>query len=314
MSELELRKASEHGTHSSVSNSNVISGLYRRVHANRSISNHNESPEELTTLEDRLKKPSITNKTKHFSPFFQTKILNTCENDGKMKQRADVLLESKINALFEKYSDADEKDMILMEGVEKLCFDLNLQPDDFKILILAWKFNAEQMCQFTRQEFISGCKEMKTENLSQMQSKLSEIAASLKTDHPQFKNLYRFTFKFGLDKTVGQRILPIDMAICLWKLVFTLHKPPILDRWLPFLQSDQAHIRGIPRDTWNMFLNFSETVGEDLSSYDDAEAWPSIFDDFVEYEKDRVNQNLIPCDSSVSNLTSCDEKPRNPVR
>ena len=33
-----------------------------------------------------------------------------------------------------------------------------------------------------------------------------------------------------------------------------------------------------------MFLNLTETVGEDLSAYDDAEAWPSLFDDFVEAE------------------------------
>ena len=37
-------------------------------------------------------------------------------------------------------------------------------------------------------------------------------------------------------------------------------------------------MRGIPRDTWNMFLNFVITVGTDLTQYDDAEAWPSLFD------------------------------------
>ena len=67
-------------------------------------------------------------------------------------------------------------------------------------------------------------------------------------------------------------------------------------------------MRGIPRDTWNMFLNFVNTVGSDLTQYDDAEAWPSLFDgllkiwmkdqiknytfiDFVEFENDQLNQN-----------------------
>ena len=40
-----------------------------------------------------------------------------------------------------------------------------------------------------------------------------------------------------------------------------------------------------------MFLNFCETVGHDLSVYDEDEAWPSLFDDFVEYENDKENQN-----------------------
>ena len=50
-------------------------------------------------------------------------------------------------------------------------------------------------------------------------------------------------------------------------------------------------VRGIPRDTWNMFLNFTAVVGSDLSHYDDTEAWPSLFDDFVEFENDQLNQN-----------------------
>jgi hypothetical protein len=33
-------------------------------------------------------------------------------------------------------------------------------------------------------------------------------------------------------------------------------------------------VRGIPRDTWNMFLNFTTVVGNNLSQYDDTEAWP----------------------------------------
>ena len=40
-----------------------------------------------------------------------------------------------------------------------------------------------------------------------------------------------------------------------------------------------------------MFLNFCESVGNDLSVYDEDEAWPSLFDDFVEYENDQANQN-----------------------
>ena len=40
-----------------------------------------------------------------------------------------------------------------------------------------------------------------------------------------------------------------------------------------------------------MFLNFVNTVDSDLSLYDDTEAWPSLFDDFVEWENDQVNQN-----------------------
>jgi len=57
-----------------------------------------------------------------------------------------------------------------------------------------------------------------------------------------------------------------------------------------------------------MFLNFVITVGNDLTQYDDTEAWPSLFDDFVEFENDQLNQNSstmqdLNRESSLSPLT-----------
>lgn len=75
------------------------------------------------------------------------------------------------------------------------------------------------------------------------------------------------------------------MAISLWKLVFTVHTPELLGNWIHFLEQHPS-IRGIPKDTWNMFLNFSEQC--DINNYDDTEAWPSLFDDFVDYERSRL--------------------------
>ncbi|OWR42031.1 defective in cullin neddylation protein [Danaus plexippus plexippus] len=205
--------------------------------------------------------------------------------------------ESKLNYLFDQYKDSQE-DTIFAEGIENLCIDLQLNPDDFKVLVLAWKLNASQMCRFTKQEFVQGLKSMKTDSIKGIQQKLNDITSELSTDSEQFKDLYRFTFKFGLDVSTGQRILPADIAILLWRLVFTGNEPPILDRWLSYLEKN-PHIRGIPKDTWYMFLNFCEFVGDDLSSYDDTEAWPSLFDDFVEYENDQMNQNVTKNDIKI---------------
>lgn len=198
--------------------------------------------------------------------------------------------EAKLNALFDFYKDTCE-DTILAEGIEQLCNDLQVSPDEFRVLILAWKLNAEQMCRFTRTEFVQGCKSMHVDTIKGIQQRLPEIVIDVEHDAELFKDLYRFTFRFGLDVVSGQRILPIDMAISLWRLVFYVREPPILSRWLNFLEHHRQ-FRGIPRDTWNMFLNFSESVGDDLSSYDDTEAWPSLFDDFVEFENDQMNQNI----------------------
>lgn len=232
-------------------------------------------------------------------------ILSSVSGENKRASQHRDYSESKIVALFEHYKDPGE-DVILSEGIERLCQDLEVKPEEFKVLLLAWKFNASTMCRFTRQEFLTGCKLLKAASIKSIQCRFPDILLEIQ-DPEKFKDLYRFTFRFGLDSEIGQRILPTEMAISLWNLVFSSGEPPLLGRWLTFLEK-HPNVRGIPRDTWYMFLNFLEAVGDDLSSYDDAEAWPSLFDDFVEFENDQTNQNVQPKETT---LQHCDEETNN---
>lgn len=178
------------------------------------------------------------------------------------------LIDNAINKLFEEYKDKDE-DAILSEGIERLCQDLQYSPDDFPILVFAFCLDAKQMCKFTKQEFIYGLKNLNASNIKELRFRIIQIVEKLQTDTDLFKQLYRFTFHFGLDE--GARILNLDMAISLWKLVYTVHTPEnnLLERWVNFLSKE--NIRGIQRDTWLMFQNFAECF--DISSYDSDEAW-----------------------------------------
>ena len=203
--------------------------------------------------------------------------------------------EQKIHLLFDHYRDSEEEDAILAEGIERFCQDLNVKPEEFRVLVLAWKFDAQQMCYFSRSELVDGCKKLHVDSIRGIQARFPDLLHEVQAKQT-FKDLYRWTYKFGLES--GQRTLPTEVAIVLWKLVFHQNEPPILDRWLDFLSSHPS-IRGIPKDTWDMFLNLTEAVGDDLSSYDDTEAWPSLFDDFVEYENDRQNQNVTNKDIKI---------------
>lgn len=141
------------------------------------------------------------------------------------------------------------------------------------------------MCRFTKSEFIQGLQLINADTIEEIRLRLELIIDTLKTDAEMFKLLYRFTFRFGLEQ--GHRTVSLDMAIILWRLVYTVRTPEILTRWLYFLDQ-HPQIRGVTKDTWNMFLNFAETC--DITSYDDTEAWPSLFDDFVEYENERLKK------------------------
>lgn len=195
------------------------------------------------------------------------------------------LIDNAINKLFEEYKDKNN-DAILSEGIEKLCQDLQYSPDEFPILVLAFCLDAKQMCKFTKQEFIYGLKNLNATTISDLRMRIIQIVEKLQVDVDLFKQLYRFTFHFGLDE--GARILNLEMAMSLWKLVYSVHTPEnnLLDRWLSFLSKE--NIRGIQRDTWLMFQNFAECF--DINSYDSDEAWPSLFDDFVEYEISRLKK------------------------
>ncbi|XP_067631068.1 DCN1-like protein 3 [Eurosta solidaginis] len=272
------------------------------LHCFQSASENSDIPN--ATSMPTCQKPHIEETDELLSPRSPLKNENNCDTKRNSFKKSLVLLngntatmsdiittavketlevsDNTLNQLFEEYKDTDE-DMILTEGIERLCHDLKYQPDEFAILVLAWCLDASQMCRFTKTEFIEGLHKMCADSIETIRIRLEQTIEMLKVDTEMFKQLYRFTFRFGLEP--DQRILSLDMAISLWKLVFTVHTPELLDNWIHFLEQHPS-IRGIPKDTWNMFLNFSEQC--DINNYDDTEAWPSLFDDFVDNERSKL--------------------------
>lgn len=193
-----------------------------------------------------------------------------------------------LESFYQKYKDATE-DAILAEGVESFCDDLGVDPTDFIVLVLAWKFQASEMCRFTREEFINGCQKLKAMDVKELRQRFPDLIKETNESEKSFKELYQFTFTFGLDHASGQRVLPTEMAVQLWELLFTHKNYPLLPKWFDFLQANG--IKTITRDTWNMFLPFLQTMRDSLDNYDESEAWPTLFDDFVEHEQERRATN-----------------------
>jgi DCN1-like protein 1/2 len=187
-----------------------------------------------------------------------------------------------IEAAYRKYKDtsgAAGEDMILADGVYRLCEDLGVDPGDVAVLVLAYHFGAAAMCEFSKAEFVSGMTRLGVDSVPKLAAKLPALRASL-AEEATFRAVYAFAFAFARDK--GAKSLSPDTALALWQLLLPA-RWPAGEAWCAFVAG--AGLKTVTADTWSQLLEFSRTVKADLSNYDPEGAWPSLLDDFAEHLK-----------------------------
>lgn len=180
-----------------------------------------------------------------------------------------------VTAFFDRYRDQSE-DAMLAEGIERFCADLGISTLDPVVLVIAHRLRAKRMGVFTREEFVTGMCALGCDSAEKLCARLGEMRAVL-GDPAAAKEVYVYTFQFALDE--GQRCLPRDLCVELWKLLLSGHFK-LLDEWLAFVETRARDM--ISSDTWMMLWDFATEVGPDLSNYDADSAWPLLMDEFVE--------------------------------
>ncbi|GAB2222864.1 hypothetical protein Droror1_Dr00016994 [Drosera rotundifolia] len=183
----------------------------------------------------------------------------------------------RLEELYNRYRDP-YADMITADGITYLCNDLMVDPQDIVMLVLSWHMKAATMCEYSKQEFISGLQSLGIDSLEKFRDRIPYMRNELKDEH-KFREIYNFSFAWAKEK--GQKSLALDTAIGMWQLLFDERKWPLIEHWCQFLQV--RHNKAISRDTWSQLLEFVRNVDPQLSNYDSEGAWPYLIDEFVEY-------------------------------
>jgi len=199
----------------------------------------------------------------------------------------------KVEELFDKYKDKelddDGQSQIGPEGIEQLCKDIGVDPEDVLVLVLAWHLNAQRMGFFSKTEFINGLQKLGADNVSKLKGQLSNFRRDL-DDQAKFKEIYRFAFGFAKERE--SKIIDLATADALLALVLG-NRYPHTEPLRQFLK-EQTTYKSVNLDQWMNILEFSRSIKADLSNYDENSAWPVLLDEYCEWARKRASKPASP--------------------
>mmetsp|Transcript_12098 Transcript_12098/g.21581 ORF Transcript_12098/g.21581 Transcript_12098/m.21581 type:complete len:263 (-) Transcript_12098:62-850(-) len=190
----------------------------------------------------------------------------------------------KVEKWFSEYTEADSPELMQVEGIAKFCEALEVNPEDPVMLSISYRFDAENMLEYTKKEFITGMTSIGVDDIQGLKAALPTLRSDL--EKPElFKKVYTFTFKWACPP--GQRSMPLETAVALWELLLK-DKFELLEEWCSFVQANRQH--AISKDEWSMLYEFSQVVDKSLSGYDPNAAWPVVIDTFVEHMEEKAKK------------------------
>ncbi|XP_059641385.1 uncharacterized protein LOC132283459 isoform X1 [Cornus florida] len=186
----------------------------------------------------------------------------------------------RIDQLFYSYANSSSC-MIDPEGIESLCSDLEVDYTDVRILMFAWKMNAEKQGYFTLEEWRKGLKALRADTITKLKKALPELEKEVKRPS-NFEDFYSYAFRYCLTEE-KQKSIDIESICELLHLVLGSQFPTQVDSFVNYLRT-QIDYKVINMDQWMGFFRFCNEINfSDLRNYDAELAWPLILDNFVEW-------------------------------
>ncbi|KAL8488529.1 hypothetical protein ACS0TY_024709 [Phlomoides rotata] len=196
--------------------------------------------------------------------------------------KATTKVQERIDKIYTKYAN-ESSSVIDPEGIEALCSDLKVNYADVKILMLAWKMDAQKQGYFTLDEWRRGFKTLKVDTIAKLKKKLPELEKEvLKSEN--FDDFYRFGFRYCLTED-KQKCLDIETSCVLLELILKFCYQSQVDSFIKFLKI-QSEYKAINMDQWTNFHRFCQEISfPGLENYNSGEAWPILLDNFVDWIK-----------------------------
>ncbi|CAI9261807.1 unnamed protein product [Lactuca saligna] len=184
------------------------------------------------------------------------------------------------------YSYANESSgMIDPEGIEYLCSDLEVEHTDVRILMLAWKMQAEKQGYFTLDEWRKGLKALRSDTIVKLKKALPDLDNEVRRPS-NYVEFYSYAFRYCLTEE-KQKSIDIESICELLELVLGSQFRMQVDLFIQYLKT-QIDYKVINMDQWMGFYRFCHEISfPDFNNYDEELAWPLILDNFVEWVRSK---------------------------
>eukprot|EP00587_Corethron_hystrix_P009913 CAMPEP_0113308412 /NCGR_PEP_ID=MMETSP0010_2-20120614/6861_1 /TAXON_ID=216773 ORGANISM="Corethron hystrix, Strain 308" /NCGR_SAMPLE_ID=MMETSP0010_2 /ASSEMBLY_ACC=CAM_ASM_000155 /LENGTH=218 /DNA_ID=CAMNT_0000163449 /DNA_START=270 /DNA_END=923 /DNA_ORIENTATION=+ /assembly_acc=CAM_ASM_000155 len=189
--------------------------------------------------------------------------------------------ERAITEMFKSYAEEDDPTIIGMDGIDKLCTDLEIDPaEDVRGLVLLWKIVGLSQSipgQISSEEWEKGCTILSLDSLDKFRALVPSLDVGF-IEHSDFKDLYKFVFQFnreGTHRTIDRESVIFLLELILGKTGRVL--PERLESFITFLK-DYKEGERVTLDQWTNFLEFSTKHPADdgengINTYEEDGAW-----------------------------------------
>uniref|UniRef100_A0A7S4BKY9 Defective in cullin neddylation protein n=1 Tax=Chrysotila carterae TaxID=13221 RepID=A0A7S4BKY9_CHRCT len=190
--------------------------------------------------------------------------------------------------LFDTLAPAESDQVLGPDAVERLCTDMQVEPDNVLLLVLAWVLDASKMGYFTREEWESGIQQLGSAGTPHaLRQQLETVHAQTLRDIERLRGLHKFAHKFCREER--RKNIDVQSAQVMLKMTIGPLFSEHVSNLVRFMgEKEQLAKAGVSLDEWTMMLQFCREIDSTCSNFQDDGAWPVLLDDFVEWQRSQL--------------------------